>query len=202
MGLMSRQVACAVRFAVRLRGRRRGSTGFVGLRRRVVSWSLLAVLLALSGGEAVAAGGPFGWFAPAPAPAGWRHLTLPANGAVLSYPPSLTRIRSDPGSVSVERKDSKGDILAYLNATPQQGAEKLSTWPSFRVEHHLDENAISDRVLGKARLSFRGGTGSCLIDDYVTRVGHNSYREIACFVVGRHAGSVIIAAGSTSSWQT
>jgi len=122
---------------------------------------------------------------------------------VLSYPPSLKQIPSDTGSVSVEREDGKGDVLAYLNATPQQGSEMLSTWPSFRVEHHLEEDDVSVQLVAKAtNLDFRGGKGSCVIDDYVTPVQYNSYREIACFVVGHRASSVLIAAGPTSGWQS
>ena len=39
-------------------------------------------------------------------------------------------------------------------------------------------------------LPFHGGTGSCVIDEYVTALAGHHYREIACFVQGRTAASV------------
>jgi hypothetical protein len=35
---------------------------------------------------------------------------------------------------------------------------------------------------------------SCVIDDYVTRVDHHRFREVACFVVEGSSSSVIVAA--------
>jgi hypothetical protein len=49
-------------------------------------------------------------------------------------------------------------------------------------------------------LYFRGGTGSCLIDDYVTRIGAHHYQEIACLVQGRTSASVIVAAAPAAMW--
>ena len=49
-------------------------------------------------------------------------------------------------------------------------------------------------------LHFLGGRGTCLADDYVTRGKSNHYREIACYVVGAHGGSVVVAAALVSSW--
>ncbi len=103
--------------------------------------------------------------------------------------------------MSAADRARRGDFLAYLNLTPQQGEESLSTWPSFRVTVLRGDSAASVHVDGqKLGLSFRGGTGSCVIDDYVTRVHSNHYHEIACFVQGRTAASVIIAAATSSKW--
>src|SRR6516162_9138627 len=49
------------------------------------------------------------------------------------------------------------------------------------------------------RVRFRGGTGSCVIDDYTTRVGAHHFQEIACLVRGRHNGSVIVAAAPVAT---
>ena len=49
-------------------------------------------------------------------------------------------------------------------------------------------------------LPFRGGRGSCVLDDYRTRVKSHHYREIACFVQGRRHASVLIAAALESEW--
>ena len=47
---------------------------------------------------------------------------------------------------------------------------------------------------------FRGGTGSCVIDTYLTRIGHHHYQEIACLAQGRTSGSVIVAAAPAAQW--
>jgi hypothetical protein len=119
---------------------------------------------------------------------------------VLSYPPALKVIRHDVLSLSVAQLDRKGNYLAYLNATPQQG-ERLGTWPEFRVAR-LRGTASSVREEGRAvGLPFLGGKGSCVIDVYVTRAKSNHYREIACFVQGRRTGSVVVAAAPVGDWD-
>ncbi len=120
---------------------------------------------------------------------------------MLSYPPSLRSIPGDRGTVSVAEKDRAGRILVYLNATPTQGDERLASWPEFRIARHHAESEHSIHEDARAvHLVFRGGTGSCVIDDYVTRVKANHYREIACLVQGRTAVSVIVAAALASDW--
>jgi hypothetical protein len=147
------------------------------------------------------AGGSFDWFVPGAAPVGWKHLRLPAGGAVLSYPPALKVIRHDILSLSVAQRDRKGNYLAYLNATPQQG-ERLGTWPEFRVARLRGTTASSVREEGRAiDLPFLGGRGSCVMDVYVTRAKSNHYREIACFVQGRRTGSVVVATAPVSGWD-
>ncbi|MCU1491444.1 MAG: hypothetical protein JWM85_2849, partial [Acidimicrobiaceae bacterium] len=114
----------------------------------------------------------FDWFKATPTPRGWRRLALPSGAAVLSYPPSLHPIKGDKSAVSVALV-SGDDFLVYLNATPQQGSERLAGWAAFRVGHLLDDDASSAHEVAAATdLNFRGGRGSCVIDDYVTKIGH------------------------------
>jgi hypothetical protein len=140
------------------------------------------------------------WFRAGPAPADWHQVTLPGGGAVLSYPPSLSPMTGDKGTVS-EGFTRSGRVLVYLNVTPRQGDETLSGWAHFRVGHLTDDDASSARPDGAAGgLRFRGGPGSCVVDDYVTRLHANHYREIACFVRGAHASSVVVAATPAADW--
>ncbi len=142
----------------------------------------------------------FSWFRAGAAPAGWREAALPGGGAVLSYPGWLSPVSGDQGTVSRALTRS-GSIMVYLNVTPRQGDETLRDWADFRVEHLRDDDARSARLDGSASgLAFRGGTGSCVIDDYVTKVRANHYREIACYVRGARAASVLIAAAPATDW--
>ena len=161
----------------------------------------LALTLVCTAFAPVASGAdPFAWFSPGKVPARWRHLTLPDRGGVLSYPPSLHRVPSDAVSVSAAKTDSTGLYAVYLNATPKQGAEELDTWPAFRVEHLRDESATIVHEHTHAIVAFHGGTGSCVIDDYVTRFKAHHFDEIACLVVGRTQTSVVVAAALQSQW--
>jgi hypothetical protein len=167
----------------------------------LASLSLAALLLVVVANTPAATPKLFRWLVPAAAPAGWKHLTLPSGAAVLFYPPSLHPISGDAGTVSAARKTASGRTLVYLNSTPKQGDERLATWPAFRLGHTRDESLdvhADGQALG---LRFRGGTGSCVIDDYVTRVKSNHYREIACLVQGRTSASVIVAAALQSEWK-
>ena len=47
----------------------------------------------------------------------------------------------------------------------------------------------------------RGGQGRCVIDNYTTKIHRNQYQEIACFVQGTHAASVLVAATPTGAWR-
>ena len=147
--------------------------------------------------------GAFAWLMPAPPPPSWPHLDAPAAPATLAYPPSFRPVGGDPGSVTAAVAAPPGPYVAYLNATPRQGAERPHGFAAFRV-HLLSEDHDESVRLEAAgeRLPFRGGAGSCVIDRYVTRVGHHHYREIACLVVdGRGAGAVVVAAARTSAWS-
>jgi hypothetical protein len=143
---------------------------------------------------------PFGWLVARPAPSAWKQHSLPNGAGVLSYPPDLHVTKGDPGSFSVALVN-RGSYVAYLNATPQQGDEQLSGWARFRVGHLLDDDASSvheDASVGSR--PFLGGRGSCVIDDYVTKVGLHRFHEIACIVSGTRHESVVIAAAPPSDW--
>ena len=159
------------------------------------AWLCLGVFAASAGNP-----GPFRWLVPAAAPAGWKHAGLPAGGAVLFYPPSLAKISSDSRSVSVAKRDKLGTIHLYLNATPQQGAETLSNWSTFRISHNrLVSDAVHEHAAGVG-LHFLNARGSCVTDDYLSRVHVHHYHEIACIVQGRTTISVIVAAALESEW--
>jgi hypothetical protein len=145
--------------------------------------------------------GAFPVLHPAAAPASWPHLRLPNGTAVLSYPPSLRPIAGDTDAVSAARLGPGGGFQLYLNATPRQGAERVQDWAAFRLRLLRSDDAVSAREISAAQgVTFRGGTGSCLIDGYVTRIGGHHYDEIACLVQGRTSASVVIAAAPAAQW--
>ena len=138
---------------------------------------------------------------PVAAPADWTRAALPNGTAVLSYPPALHLVAGDKGTISAAQLGPGEAFQLYLNATPRQGAETLAHWAAFRLRFLRDDSAASAHLDGAAqRVRFRGGTGSCVIDDYTTRVGAHHFQEIACLVQGRHSGSVIVAAAPAASW--
>jgi hypothetical protein len=168
------------------------------IRRLIV---VTAVTALLSGVGAAVAASPFGWLVPRSAPAGWKHLALPAHGAILSYPPSLAPITGDKNSISVGKRDRSGTILVYLDATPKQGSENLSNWPTYRMQHLRGETNNVHELAQMRGLPFSGGVGSCVIDTYVTRGKlDDHYQEIACFVQGRSKASVVVAAALRPDW--
>jgi hypothetical protein len=135
------------------------------------------------------------------APAGWHTATLLGGRAVVAYPPAMHLVRGDRGSVSAAQFNASGAYLMYLNATPKQSSETLQDWPGFRIEHLKEELAVTARPIAESRdVRFLGGTGTCVIDAYVTKVKSNHYTELACFVRGQTTSSVIIAAAPTASW--
>jgi hypothetical protein len=133
------------------------------------------------------------------APAGWHHATLPNGKAELFYPPGMHRVSGDSDSVSAARLGPAGKFLLYLNATPRQGQESLRNWASYRVRVLRSDDASRASLDTAAEgQQFRGGTGSCVIDHYVTRIGGHRYTELACLVKGRTGASVIVAAAPTA----
>jgi hypothetical protein len=142
----------------------------------------------------------FRWLVPAPAPAGWKHASPPTRDAVLAYPPSLSLIHGDSASVSVAKRDKTGRVLVYLNSTPREGAETLTNWLRFRIEHDQGESTAVHKDAGAVGLPFLDGVGSCVIDHYITRYHANHYREIACYVQGPTRASVVVAAALESEW--
>ena len=138
---------------------------------------------------------------PAPAPVTWRQLALPDGTAVMSYPPSLQPITGDNDAVSVARRSPAGAYLLYLNATPRLGTENSRNWAAARLQNLRAEHATSARQDAAASgVTFLGGTGSCVVDDYVTKIGAHHYEELACLVQGRTGASVIVAAAPTAQW--
>jgi hypothetical protein len=160
--------------------------------------AVAVVAVALPGGSP---GRAFPALVPAAAPAGWPHLTLPDGTAVLSYPPSLRPVAGDQDAVSAARLSPGGAYQLYLNATPRQGAERLRRWAAFRLSLLRSDDAASAHEVAAAEgVRFRGGTGSCVIDSYVTRIGGHHYQEIACLVQGHAGASVIVAAAPAAAW--
>jgi len=144
----------------------------------------------------------FRWFEPSRAPAGWVSSTLPSGGDALFHPASLRSVLHDSRSIAFGRTDAKGRVLVYLNATPEQGGERLATWPAFRLQHNREESKDVHEDAQATGLPFVGGTGSCVIDEYVSRFHANPYREIACFVQGSTSSSVVVAAALRSRWNS
>jgi hypothetical protein len=145
----------------------------------------------------------FTWFRARPTPGGWHRASLTDGQAVLSYPGSLHALTTDPGTVTEGLTTKSGIVLVYLNVTPKQGDETLTDWADFRVDHLLDDDASAAKITGRTTaLEFRGGNGSCVLDSYITKVHANHYREIACFVQGAHAASVIVASAPAGDWGT
>jgi hypothetical protein len=139
---------------------------------------------------------------PAAAPASWPRVALPNGTAVLSYPPTLRPLGGDKDAVSAAQESPGGVFQLYLNATPRQGTEQLAHWAAFRL--HLlrsDDAATAHQVAAAQGVRFRGGTGSCVIDTYITRIGAHHYQEIACLVHGHTSTSVIVATAPTTTWD-
>ncbi len=138
---------------------------------------------------------------PAAAPASWRAATIASGMATLRYPAGWARIEGDAGTVSATLRAPDGHYLGYLNVTPRQGAERLRGWAAFRIDRNREEGDGHVRELAlRAGVPFGLARGSCLVDEYTSRVGANPYRELACIVRGRHAESVIVAAALRSRW--
>ncbi len=51
-------------------------------------------------------------------------------------------------------------------------------------------------------LRFRTARSSCVIDDYLSKVGSHQYREIACIASGHRHTDVLIAAALLRDWGT
>lgn len=154
--------------------------------------------------QSQAAPASFAWFRSETAPASWLQASLAGRGGVLSYPSMLRPMPGDAGTVTYALNTRAGAALIYLNVTPRQGGETLRNWPSFRAEHLGEDGETAVRIdATSGTLSFRGGQGRCVIDDYTTQIHNNHYREIACYVqgaTGAPTGSVLIAATRAVTW--
>ena len=167
----------------------------------IVATAALAITIVAFALPGRSPGRAFPPLVPAAAPAGWPHLTLPNGTAVLSYPPSLHRLAGDKDAVSAARLSPGGAFQLYLNATPRQGSERQQGWAAFRLRLLRSDDAVSaHQDAAAAGVKFRGGTGSCVIDDYLTRIGSHHYQEVACLVQGHTSASVIVAAAPAATW--
>jgi hypothetical protein len=146
----------------------------------------------------------FAWFRSETAPASWLQVSLAGDSGVLSYPSMLRPMSGDAGTVTYGLNTRAGAALIYLNVTPRQGGETLRNWPGFRAEHLGEDGETVVRIdATSGTLSFRGGRGRCVVDDYTTQIHNNHYREIACYVqgaTGAHTASVLIAATRAVAW--
>jgi hypothetical protein len=162
--------------------------------------TVAALGFALFGGGASAARvsapqGAFAWLAQTTSPPGWTRLNGASPVGRLPVPPGFRTVTGDPGTLAAALLGPDGAYLGYLNVTPLQGGERLDSWPGFRLEHLRDDDASSAREDAAAPLVRTGGAlRSCIVDDYVTRVGGHHFHEVACLVMQHSAGSVIVAA--------
>jgi hypothetical protein len=143
----------------------------------------------------------FSWLRPRAAPVGWVRTSIESGGAVLFHPPGWKRTPGDKGTVSFSLRDGRGLYRGYLNVTPRQGRERLAGWADFRTKRNRAEGdrRVREQV-GAEGLHFAGASGSCVIDDYLSRVGSNPYTELACIASGRRYTSVFVGAALTRDW--
>jgi hypothetical protein len=164
--------------------------------RAIAAGALAAIALAGCGGGSSRSG--FGWVHPAADPAGWTVVRL-AGGATFAYPPGWRAIHGDPGTASAAAY-SAGRLIGYLNLTPGDPNETLSSWARFRPDHNAEEGEhhVKTTATGTG-LRFRTGAGSCVQDSYTTDTG-NHYIELACLVSGAGRDVVIVGAATPGSW--
>jgi len=142
----------------------------------------------------------FAWLRPAAGPAGWLTAQLPSRNASIAYPPSWRTFQTDPGTISVAPA-AGGPLVGYLNLTPRQGGETAANFSGFRLAHNREEGDRAVRRLASSvGLRFQGGHGSCVADAYLSRVKANPYREVACFVQGSRASTVVVGAAPPAQW--
>jgi hypothetical protein len=175
-----------------------------GVRIATVATYLVVAAAALGftyrGGEASAPRasaprGPFAWLEQTSLPRDWTQLDGASSVGPLPVPPGFRAVAGDRGTLTAALFGTDGAYLGYLNATPRQGGERLPGWPEFRLDHLRDDDARWAREDTAAPLVRTGhALRSCVVDDYVTRVGSHDFHEVACLVVQHSASSVIIAA--------
>jgi hypothetical protein len=102
--------------------------------------------------------------------------------------------------VSVAAGSAPPVYEGYINVTPRQGTEQLHGFAAFRIDRLGDEDTSVHEIAAAENVTFAGAVGSCVNDDYRTRVGDNRYEEIACLVAGRRSQYVIVAAALFADW--
>ena len=138
---------------------------------------------------------PFAWLAQTSLPQGWSRLDGASPLGPLPVPPRFRAVAGDRGTLTAALLGPGGTYLGYLNATPIQGGERLQGWPEFRLSHLRDDDARAARVDAATELvRTHAGLRSCVIDDYVTKVGSRPFHEVACLIMHHSSGSVIVAA--------
>jgi hypothetical protein len=134
-------------------------------------------------------------------PAAWNRATISSGAATLAYPATWKAIPGDAGTVSFALRDTRGLYRGYLNLTPREGAERLTGWAAFRTTRNAGDGDRRVRVVSSSEhVAFTNAQGSCVVDDYLSRVGAHPYRELACIVAGRHSTSVFVGAALVSEW--
>ena len=147
--------------------------------------------------------GAFAWLRPGLVPKTWTHVTIASGGATLSYPSNWKPIPGDRGTVTAALRDSRGLYRGYLNVTPRQGAEQLAGWATFRVARNTQEGDRRTRIVAAAEnLRLDRARGSCVVDDYLSRVGSHPYREVACIFTGSRYTNVFVGATLVRDWPT
>jgi len=145
---------------------------------------------------------PLSGLSPLPAPAHWSSATIRSGAATLFYPSSWHPIPGDSGTVTAALRD-RGLYAGYLNVTPRQGAEQLVGWGAFRTRRNAEDGDGQVHELAAAEgIGFTNARGSCVVDQYLSRVGAHRYRELACIVAGRGHTSVFVGAALVSHWPT
>ena len=146
---------------------------------------------------------PLSGLSPLPAPEQWTSATIRSGAATLSYPSSWQSIPGDSGTVTAALRDRAGLYAGYLNVTPRQGREQLGGWAAFRTHRNAEDGDRQVHELEAAEgIGFTNARGSCVVDQYLSRVGAHRYRELACIVAGRGHTSVFVGAALVSDWRT
>ena len=139
--------------------------------------------------------GAFAWLAQTSLPQGWTRLDGAFPLGPLRVPPGFRAVGGDRGTRTAALFGPGGTYLGYLNATPLEGGERPRDWAAFRLKHLREDDARAARLDAATQLvRTRAGLRSCVIDDYVTKVGSHLFHEVACLVLYHSAGSVIVAA--------
>jgi len=140
---------------------------------------------------------------PLPVPERWTSATIPSGAATLAYPSSWRPIPGDSGTVTAALRDRAGLYAGYLNLTPRQGREQLAGWAAFRTRRNAEDGDRQVHKLAAAEgIGFTNARGSCVVDQYLSRVAAHRYRELACIVAGRAHTSVFVGATLVSDWRT
>ena len=146
---------------------------------------------------------PLSGLSPLAPPEQWTSATIRSGAATLSYPSSWQSIPGDSGTVTAALRDRAGLYAGYLNVTPRQGREQLGGWAAFRTHRNAEDGDRQVHELEAAEgIGFTNARGSCVVDQYLSRVGAHRYRELACIVAGRGHTSVFVGAALVSDWRT